>query len=173
MHYVLAICVVCFGFSPALAQRADDMPRARPALTGNPVKDIKNAIINKAADGEGDNDLLGALDAKLLPDLKYALNLANKSNSKVTAPCYQAWIEIIEARQSANLDEQGNPMTPPDPGLITKFEKLVELRNALQPDSEFMLRCSPVASMVKSDIRKFIGLVLTGGAGLTALGIGL
>lgn len=172
---ILVVCVVCFAFSPAWAQRADDMatPRSAPRLTGNPVRDIKTAIVNRAADGEGDNDLLGALDAKLLPDLKYALNLANKANSKITGPCYAAWIEIIEARQSANLDDQGNPVTPPDPGLITKFEKLVELRNTLQPDSEFMLKCSPVASMVRSDIRKFIGMVLTGGVGLASLGLGL
>jgi hypothetical protein len=75
--------------------------------------------------------------------------------------------------QKANLDEQGNPLPMPDPALITKFQKLVDIRNALQPTSPFMRACSPVAQMVKSDIRKFIGLILTGGFGLGAMGIGL
>lgn len=119
------------------------------------------------------SDLLGALDAKLLPDLQYALKLANASGSKVTAPCYEAWIAIIEVRQKANLDDKGDPVTLPDPHLITDFEKLVELRNSLQPDSDFMVKCSPVASMVKRDIVGFIGVVISGGAGLATLVPGL
>lgn len=155
--------------SPAFAQREDSTPRARQGIK-LPIDPLG---LNQKMTGDPAEDIINALDAKLLPDLKYALNLATKSNNGVTAPCYAAWIAIIEARQNANVDDQGNPMTPPDPGLITKFEKLVELRNALQPESDFMIKCSPVASMVKSDIRKFIGLILTGGAGLAALGIGL
>lgn len=165
---MLIIAVMMTFASTAYGQQ-----RARAPLTGNPIADIKTAVTGKVVDNAVDKDLLGALEVQLLPDLKYALNLATKSNNKVTGPCYAAWIAIIEARQSANVDDQGNTMTPPDPGLITKFEKIVELRNALQPESDFMVKCSPVASMVKSDIRKFIGLVLSGGAGLAALGIGL
>lgn len=119
------------------------------------------------------SDILGALDVKLLPDLQYALKLASASGSKVTAPCYQAWIDIITVRQKAVTDEQGNPLPMPDPALISNFEKAVELRNALQPDSDFMIKCSPVASMVKKDITGFIGLVISGGAGLATLVPGL
>ena len=36
-----------------------------------------------------------------------------------------------------------------------------------------MVKCSPVASMVKLDIAKFMGLVISGGAGLAALVPGL
>lgn len=161
MRTILAVIVFLAAFAGAAEAQG---PLARK---------IQQDLAAKAVDSTEDKDLLGALEEQLLPDLKYALNLATKSNNKVTGPCYAAWIAIIEARQSANLDDKGNPMTPPTPGLITKFEKLVELRNALQPDSDFMVKCSPVASMVKSDIRKFIGLVLSGGAGLAALGIGL
>ncbi len=121
--------------------------------------------------GDPLNDLIGALDAKLLPDLQYALKLATASGSKVTAPCYQAWIDIINVRQKAVEDAQGQPLPMPDPAVITKFEKLVELRNSLQPDSDFMIKCSPVASMVKKDIIGFIGQVLAGGAGLAAMGL--
>lgn len=130
--------------------------------------------LNKLGGGNDEgNDLLGALEDKLLPDLKYALAIARSQDNKLTGGCWSAWIAIIEARQKATVDEQGQPIPLPDPGLITKFQKLVDIRNALQPDSNFMIACSPVASMVKSDIRKFIGLILTGGAGLAAMGIGL
>jgi hypothetical protein len=118
-------------------------------------------------------DIVGALDAKLLPDLQYALKLAQASGSKVTAPCYQAWIDIIQVRQKAVQDDKGQDMQMPDPAIVTKFEKLVELRNSLQPDSEFMIKCSPVASMVKKDIVGFIGIVISGGAGLATLVPGL
>ena len=116
---------------------------------------------------------MGALDAKLLPDLQYALKLATASGSKVTAPCYQAWIDIINVRQKAVQDQAGQDMPMPDPAIVTKFEKMVELRNSLQPDSEFMIKCSPVASMVKKDIVGFIGIVISGGAGLATLVPGL
>jgi hypothetical protein len=144
--------------------------------------DIISDIKAKAADNTSTSssrtssalsDIIGALDVKLLPDLQYALKLANASGSKVTAPCYQAWIDIITVRQKAVSDEQGNPLPMPDPALISNFEKMVELRNALQPDSDFMIKCSPVASMVKKDITGFIGLVISGGAGLATLVPGL
>lgn len=149
---------------------------ADPAMAQLRKGPIATAIENRVAGGgtaDPLNDLLGALDAKLLPDLQYALKLAQASNSRVTAPCYEAWIAIIQTRQSAVKDDAGNPIDPPDPGVVTKFEKLVELRNSLQPDSDFMVKCSPVASMVKKDILGFIGTVIGGGAGLATLVPGL
>lgn len=116
-------------------------------------------------------DILSALDEKFLPDLQYALRIARAGNSRVTAPCYEAWIAIIVARQKSVTDDAGNPIPEPNPHVITTFEKAVALRNALQPDSDFMIKCSPVASMVKKDIIGFMGTVISGGAGLAALGL--
>jgi hypothetical protein len=161
---ILALALVLFA-APALAQTA------RPGIK-LPIDPL--GLNNRAAAGTGSplNDLLGALDAKLLPDLQYALKLAEASNSRVTAPCYKAWIEIINTRQAAVKDgDQAIPL--PDPHLVTDFEKLVELRNSLQPESPFMIACSPVASMVKKDILGFIGTVIGGGAGLATLVPGL
>lgn len=144
-------------------------------LTGNIGNDlgITGSSRSSGLTGSPLNDLLGALDAKLLPDLQYALKLANASGSKVTGPCYQAWIDIINVRQKAVADDKGDPISLPDPRLVTDFEKMVELRNSLQPDSDFMIKCSPVASMVKKDIVGFIGIVISGGAGLATLVPGL
>jgi len=118
-------------------------------------------------------NIIGALDVKLLDDLKYAKLMADASGSKVTAPCYGAWIDLINIRQKAINGPDGQPLPVPDPAIITKFERIVELRNALQPDSAFMIACSPVASMVKKDIVGFIGIVISGGAGLATLVPGL
>ncbi|EJN10463.1 hypothetical protein PMI42_06239 [Bradyrhizobium sp. YR681] len=174
-----AIAVLLLAGFFAFAGDAHAQTQVRKALTGNIIADIKansDAGSSGGLSGRasvGLSDILGALDAKLLPDLQYALKLANASGSKVTAPCYQAWIDIITVRQKAVTDDSGNPLPMPDPALISNFEKMVELRNALQPDSDFMIKCSPVASMVKKDITGFIGLVISGGAGLATLVPGL
>lgn len=155
--------------SGVLRGKANIAPVARPGLPIDPLG--LNGKLGVGSDMS--KDVLKALDAVVLPDLKYALARAKKTNSTVTAPCYQAWIAIIEARQAATVDDQGNALPEPDPHLITTFEDIVELRNALQPDSDFMRACSPVANMVRMDILHFIGLVLGGGVGLTTLIPGL
>lgn len=170
---VLALFVVIALASPALAAPKTKSTDLSSQLRKGPIATAIENRINPGTSGDAGNDLLGALEGKLLPDLKYALNVANGSNDTLTAPCWSAWITMIEARQKANLDDQGNEIPMPDPALITKFQKLMDIRNALQPTSPFMRACSPVAGVVKSDIRKFIGLILTGGAGLAAMGIGL
>lgn len=166
---LLLACLLVPSFAYAqLSVRPTSQPRKPLNLPIDPLG------LNKTASPSGSiGNILAALDAKLLPDLQYALNLALASGSKVTAPCYQAWINIIETRQKANVDASGTPLVLPDPRLITDFEKAVELRNALQPDSDFMIKCSPVASMVRKDIVAFIGIVLSGGAGLATLVPGL
>lgn len=118
-------------------------------------------------------DLLGALDEKILPDLQYAKAMADATGSKVTGNCYGAWISIIQSRQQALKDVNGQVLNAPDPHLISDFERAVELRNALQPTSDFSVACSPVANMIKKDILNFIGLVMGGGASLSLLGVGL
>ncbi len=157
----LILILALFVAGPAVAQN-------RPKLPIDPL-----GLNDRTTRGGPLEDILGALDAKLLPDLQYALKLANASGSKVTAPCYQAWIDIINVRQKAVQGPDGQDMLMPDPAVVTKFEKIVELRNSLQPDSDFMIKCSPVASMVKKDIVGFIGIVLSGGAGLASLVPGL
>lgn len=165
----LALFIV-LAITPAMAQ-PDNIGRGTKQGVKLPIDPL--GLNNRTSSGDPLGDLLGALDAKLLPDLQYALKLAQASGSKVTAPCYEAWINIIQTRQSAVKDDAGNELPMPDPGVVSKFEKLVELRNSLQPDSDFMIKCSPVASMVKKDIVGFIGTVISGGAGLATLVPGL
>lgn len=163
---------------PASAQS----PRARPAAAPQidliqKMKDDFTAKTGVQATGDLPFDLLQALDKKLLPDLQYALKLAQATGSTVTAPCYQAWIDMINTQQTAvqtkNADGTTADIPTPDPHLVTDFERMVELRNALQPESKFMVACSPVANMIKQDVVSFMGKVISGGAGIAALVPGL
>jgi len=159
----VAFVVSFFPVAPAGAQTRLKLPIDPLGLNARPVATSQDPL----------ESIIGALDAKLLDDLKYAKLMADASGSKVTAPCYGAWIDLINVRQKAVNGPDGQPLPVPDPAVITKFERIVELRNALQPDSPFMIACSPVASMVKKDIVGFIGIVISGGAGLATLVPGL
>lgn len=160
--FISLIAVMMVMSSEAMAQQA------RPKLLIDPLGLNKTGIT-----GDVGFDIAKALDAKLLPDLQYAKKLADATGSKVTGPCYQAWIDMINTQQNAVKNADGTEMAVPDPHIITSFERIVELRNALQPDSAFNIACSPVASMVKRDIIGFMGIVISGGAGLAALVPGL
>ena len=162
--------------TPVMAQT----PRPRP----NPIEQFNNKLkqdfsnaTGVPATGDLAYDLLQALNVKLLPDLQYALLLANATNNKITANCYQAWIDVINTEQTAvqtkGADGTTTPIAIPDPHLITDFERSVELRNMLQPDSAFMTACSPVANLIKQDVISFMGKVVAGGAGLATLVPGL
>lgn len=157
------------------------LPKIRPPqITGDVVGDTKANLgiggassVGSKLTGSAITDLQSALNAKLLPDLQYALKLAQASNNTVTSDCFSAWIDIITSQQNAVKNPDGTDLAMPDPHLIADFEKLVELRNALQPESKFNVKCSPVASMLKRDLASFMGVVISGGAGLATLVPGL
>ena len=173
--------ILLIAFLP-LALLASGEARAQIRLKPLPdplakIKQDFQTTTGVKATGDVPFDLLKALDKALLPDLQYAQKLALATGSKVTAPCYQAWIDMINTQQTAvqtkNADGTTTDIVAPDPHLVTDFERMVELRNALQPDSPFMTACSPVANMVKMDVTNFMGIVISGGAGLATLVPGL
>lgn len=166
-HSIKLAIVLSLFVTSAFAQ---GLPKPRLNL---PIDPLNLNTKNAPTSNDPLANIIGALDAKLLPDLQYAKTMADASGSKVTGPCYGAWIDLINVRQKAVTGTDGQPLPFPDPGLISRFEQIVELRNALQPDSQFMISCSPVASMVKKDIVGFIGIVISGGAGLATLVPGL
>lgn len=169
------LCAFALSFLlPGAAALAQGKKQAFPLPIPLPnLRTDSTDAVQSAGSPKGLNDLLGALDVKLLADLQYAKKLSDAAGNKITGNCYAAWIDIIQTRQKAVTDDKGNPVDLPDPHIITDFEKLVELRNALQPEAPFMVACSPVASMVKTDILGFIGKVLGGATALTTLVPGL
>lgn len=181
---IVKVLIFAFAVSFLMAGNAAmaQTPRARMPIDplGQAVDKLKQDFTAKTgvqATGDVPFDLLRALDAKLLPDLQYALKLAQATGSNVTAPCYQAWIDMINVQQTAvqtkNADGTMTDIAIPDPHIVTDFERAVELRNALQPDSKFMTSCSPVANLIKQDVISFMGKVVGGAAGLTTLVPGL
>jgi hypothetical protein len=173
----VAIMLSSFAIDRADAQtvrRATPVPVENPLQQFNDkVKKDFSAATGVKATGDLPFDLLQALDAKLLPDLQYALLLANATGDTITGDCYTAWISIITTQQAAVKDKTGADIPIPDPHLITDFERAVEIRNMLQPQSTFMTKCSPVANMVKQDVIQFMGVVISGSAGLATMVPGL
>ena len=167
MRIAIALGVVLLA-TPAWGQAPQ---RPRLPLTGNIIQDFgpKTGLT-----GAPVTDLQNFFNAKLLPDLQYALLLAKATGNNITAQCYQAWIDVITVQQTAV--QTGTPPTDipiPDPHIITDFERAVELRNMIQPDSKFMTACSPVANLIKQDVLSFMGKVVGGGAGLLTMIPGL
>jgi len=174
MRIAIALGVVLLA-TPALSQTPRPRPAANPIEQFNQkLKDDFTAKTGVKGTGDLPYDLLQALNAKLLPDLQYALLLAKATGNNITAQCYQAWIDVITVQQTAV--QTGTPPTDipiPDPHIITDFERAVELRNMIQPDSKFMTACSPVANLIKQDVLSFMGKVVGGGAGLLTMIPGL
>lgn len=175
----MRIAIIIFAVlitTPVMAQTATPRPRPADPISqfNQKLKDDFTAKTGVKATGDLPYDLLQALNVKMLPDLQYALLLANATGNKITANCYQAWINVIQTQQTAV--QSGTPPTDipvPDPHLITDFERAVELRNMIQPDSPFMTACSPVANLIKQDVLSFMGKVVGGGASLATLIPGL
>jgi len=174
MRIAIALGVVLLA-TPALSQTPRPRPAANPIEQFNQkLKDDFTAKTGVKGTGDLPYDLLQALNVKLLPDLQYALLLAKATGNNITAQCYQAWIDVITVQQTAV--QTGTPPTDipiPDPHIITDFERAVELRNMIQPDSKFMTACSPVANLIKQDVLSFMGKVVGGGAGLMTMIPGL
>jgi hypothetical protein len=178
MKVLILALLCCFLLGPGSAQA---QTRRQPVDPLSQLVDKAKADFTKKtgvpATGDVPFDLLRALDAKLLPDLQYAKKLADATGSKVTSTCYGAWIDMINVQQTAvqtkNADGTTTDLATPDPHLITDFERAVELRNALQPDSPFMVACSPVANMIKQDVVQFMAAVVAGNVSLATLVPGL
>ncbi len=181
---VVKVLLVAFVLSAFLAGGAQAQTAPKLGPIGTAIKDKidgggqpSGILGGQKLTGSAVTDIQNFMNAKFLPDLQYALKLAQASKNNITSDCYQAWIDIITTQQTAvqtkNPDGTTTDLPMPDPHVITEFEKLVELRNALKPESPFMVKCSPVASMIKKDIASFMGIVITGGAGLATLVPGL
>jgi hypothetical protein len=153
----------------ALAGPVAAQTRQAPRLTGDPVKDIGNAIHQgqqQAASATNENtaDLVGKLNKLALPDFEYALAMAKATNNVVSAPCWQAWVDMLKAQQKPLQDANGQALTEPDPHLITNIERISELLAALRPDSTLSTSCAALAGAANRDVATLIGGILSGGA---------
>lgn len=145
------------------------LPLNAAQLTGNPVKDIGTAVTSHVQGAQNSTnketlDLIGKIDALALPDFQYALELAKATKNIISEPCWQAWVDLLSARQASKLDAQGNAIPTPDPHLITDIEKLSEILGALRPDSTISTSCAALAGAAGKDVSALVGGILSGGA---------
>lgn len=163
----------------------------KPAVTGDLAADIKTDINNlKGASGTSPlphltgnpkldlNELWAKLQAVSMTDLQYALALANATKTDgaaMRAKLWQAWITLIQQQQGANaVGPDGKPLGPkPDPSAFSTFEQLAQVVDSLQPTSPFMQAATPVANAFKQDVLQLVTMVVSGGVGLSALGVAI
>lgn len=182
------ILAATLALMPSLAMAQADrvrepaVKRTAPALTGNPVADVQNAIKGNAnsttssAALSPDQLWQKIINANVL-DLTYAKALADNvqsAGSKLRSACYGAILTTVQQANGINLkDGSGNALTQPDPHIISDFEKLAQIADNLQATSPLMAACSPVATAVKQDVTQLIAVVVGGGASLAMLGISI
>jgi hypothetical protein len=182
------------AYAQAVAQNPRT-PTARPftptPLTGDPIKDINNAVAQKKTEAVANanqsvEDVVAAIQKLALPDFQYALAMSIATKNVVSTPCWQAWVDLVTAQQSplmgpgapvldANgkptVDANGKPvlgppqaLVEPDPHLITSVEQISELLANLRPDSAISTSCAALAAAAGKDAATLIQGILNGGA---------
>lgn len=155
----IGLVALALASSPAYAQTRPFKP------TGDLIKDIQTTKQGaQATANEGIDDLVSKLDKLALPDFEFALAQAQASKNDVTLPCWQAWVDLIKARQAAALGADGQPLPLPDPHVITAIERISELLSILRPDSKISLACVQIAATAGKDVGTMITGILSGGA---------
>jgi hypothetical protein len=165
----LGVGIAALALSGASPARAQTHQPPRPALSGDPVRDIGNAIKSAQQQSakeanETTADLVDKLDKLALPDFEYALAMAKATNNVVSAPCWQAWVDMLRAQQKPLTDAAGQTLAEPDPHLITNIERISELLAALRPDSPLSTSCAALAGAANRDVATLISGILSGGA---------
>lgn len=161
----LAILCLVLASWPAHAQIK------KPAITGDPIKDLQTDFSQTGTPGGASAPSPAALWQQIInkdlpADLNYAKALADNAatpNSKLRSQCYAALITANAQANGANLkNADGSPMTIPDPALITHGEQAMQLIDNLQPTAPVVSSCAPAANALKIGVLNFISLVTTG-----------
>lgn len=138
--------------------------QGRPQLTGRPIEDIKAAIDgNGVTTTKASPDLISKIQQVALADLQAATADAKATGDTIASNCYDAWIGLITAQQSA----QGAAM--PEPHVITSFQRQRDLINALRPGSPLKVACSPLAEELKADVLTLLSKIAGGALTLPAM----
>lgn len=150
--------VICFASlanaqtrsPPKFCDPANLLPGCQPNPSGGNTNGISGDIISK-------------IQSVALADLEAASADAKATGDTVSAPCYDAWIKLITAQQTAQA------VGMPDPHLITSFQRTRDLVNALRPGSPMKVACAPLAEELKQDVIALLGKIATGAITAPAL----
>lgn len=110
-----------------------------------------------------------------LPDLDYASALAAAASTDGGNVRKQCWDALIKANKQASgvgvKNPDGTPMTKPDPHLFVDVESLAEVLDNLTPKGPLWTACAGAAQLAGTSVLTFINAIVTGSAGLAALGV--
>lgn len=158
---VAAVMVIGFALGWLLAPQAH--AQGRPQITGNIVNDTR---ANLGLPGAGNvsttkatPDLITKIQQVAVADLKTASADAKATGDTVAAPCYDAWITLIEAQQAAQASAPSDPSVP---HVITTFQRDRDLVNALRPGSPMKVACAPLAEELKQDVMTLLSKIAGG-----------
>jgi hypothetical protein len=186
MKMLLAILMalsLC-GMNAALAQQPASRPRGEtPPVTSRPlICDPLNLLPGCHLSGQS-----GAANQPVelyiwdkivnasLPDLQYASALAASAGTPSAAVRKQCWDALIAANKTASgiglKDANGNALTKPDQHLFVDVEQLAEVIDNLAPTGPISTACAGAAQLAKTNTLTFINAIVTGVAGLAALGL--
>lgn len=155
----LAALASC-GMDPAFAQTPRPLPKV--TLPIDPLG-FNNKSGGTSAPASNGIDLLKIIDDKILPDLKAAAADAKATEDTIAEPCLTAWVGLIEAQNAA----QAAPL--PNPHIITDFQRMRDLVNALRPGSKIRVACAPLAEEMKMDVKDLLGKVAAGAIALPVM----
>jgi hypothetical protein len=188
---VLALFAVMFALSFALPAFAQVPQLKKPAITGNPIEDIKTDLGGSASGGNNLPKLTGdprkdalALWQKIVKasdlDIAYAIAMAKAVNAAsptgittgagMRLQCLTAIQTLNQQANGANLKNgDGTVMTRPDPALFSDAETLAEIIDAVQPGGPLWTSCSGAAQLAATNTIAFINALVSGAAGLAIL----
>jgi hypothetical protein len=169
----LLIVALCLLATPAWTQVK------RPAVTGDPIKDIQTDIKGgtttaPSIGGVSSNNLdpqvlIKKIVALAGPDLLYAVALAKNANtasSGVRLQCLVA-IQILNSQVtgSALKNTDGTAMTAPtDVHIFTDLEQAAEAIDAISPTGPLFTSCAGAAALAGMGVIQFINAAVAGTA---------
>ena len=176
MRLAFVAFFLIIGLSGAFAQ----VQRPRPALTGNPIEDIKAATAPSIAGvkltGNLHQDALAiraAIDKAVMADLTYASLMAahtNTTSSLVRKQCVDALIALKIQLDGTDLkDAQGNLIPKPDPALVSGVEGVAEIIDALSTTGPLFTNCAGAAQLAKTSTLTLINTIFAGASAFTAI----
>ena len=178
---VAKVLIVAFALSAFLAAPSAHAQVRKPAVTGNPISDIKTDFgLNQGVvklTGNPDKDaqaIWQKIVAASNADLTYASNMAGSANtsaSGVRKQCYDAILALNIQVNGEQKDASGNPIPRPDPHLFTDVESLAETIDNLSPQGKLFTSCAGMAQLTKTNVLTLINAIVTGAAGLAAMPI--
>src|SRR5258708_6893988 len=177
---VAKVLLIAFVLSAFLAIPSAQARGKKPAMTGNPIADIKTDLgLNQGPvklTGNVDKDAQAIWDkivAASQADLAYASKMAAVAGtpaSGIRKQCYDAIYDLNVQVNGQNVkDATGAVIPKPDPKLFTDVESLAETIDNLSPQGKLFTSCAGMAQMTKTNTLTLINSIVTGAAGLAAM----